>query len=642
MQAGVLALALACAQRDPAVPYALVLVIDGVRTDELTSPHRSTITGVSGEEWAAEAWDELAPRAAVVRSALNTGVPTTAPAHAALLTGRSTSYANYPAPGARPGPYLPDVPTLLDEASAQLGLGADGAVLLANTELLSGVASTVGGGGRFVYIGDARGPAITDEPVFDAIRAAIDDGPPRVLIANLHGADRAGHFGDDGDYEARVQEAQSAIAELARWLQRRHPVYWDHVMLMVTSDHGRHREETADAWRSHGDDCRGCREVPLFVVGGGARAGTIGDGPWGIDDLAPTLAEHLGIDLPFGRGLPLSPLVDGLGGGRSGELLGDVDGDLRGTRRWTDRFERRAEVWVDGSRLSDLAAHDADAVTVARGDGGDLACFRELVLDESADTWPWAARCLWRRDGPWEEVGFLSGAPIGPGWSADITALPGGTFAVAWVENVETTADFAEGVGLGLATWSPEDGWGPRVLASTVYPSEPAVAWGSGGVVAAVATGLSGDEARFERLIRVYDGFGGERASFGAELYAPEGRAERPALDVDGDRARLAWVVSSAEGTALAWGASEDGGASWGEPALVPGSDGAVMHLTPVWEGDDLVWIDVQGGEARRCASQPPDLPNCVPLGSPRADGLGRGWVTVDRGVGAWETLRAP
>jgi hypothetical protein len=56
---------------EPLLPSVMVLVLDGVRADELSRVETSALTGMSGEAYAAETWETLAVHATIVRAALN-------------------------------------------------------------------------------------------------------------------------------------------------------------------------------------------------------------------------------------------------------------------------------------------------------------------------------------------------------------------------------------------------------------------------------------------------------------------------------------------------------------------------------------------------------------------------------------------
>ncbi|MFN7142468.1 MAG: alkaline phosphatase family protein, partial [Myxococcota bacterium] len=459
-----------CVEADPLPPAAIVLVLDGVRTDEFSSRFASDLTGVPGDEYAAETWRAVAPDATVVRAALNPGITITAPAHASMVVGRDEALANFPVDTARgPGRYLPELPTIFEEARAQLGLGEDEVFFLANTELLSPVAESLypgfDGGARYDLVLDNGKPVNDDTPVMEELLARIEAGGPRLVFVNLHDVDRAGHYGEGDAYIDDVAKIDGLLADFWKALERDHPDLVPSLLLVVTADHGRHRHDDHDGFHNHGDACTGCREVPLMLLGA-AKAGQDLDATVTSVDLAPTLAAHLGIDLPWAEGLPFAEALGALDTPRrSGDVDVSASGERIALRSWRDDREARSEVVVDGEVVSTPGIHAAEAPTLLYTAGGARVCFREIDLATGEDTLPWRARCLAESDGAWVEMGFPDDE-VGPFFRASLTERDGRLWA-AWPNNPHGMTDLGEegGVGLAVAAWDPATGWTDRLWA---------------------------------------------------------------------------------------------------------------------------------------------------------------------------------
>jgi hypothetical protein len=644
----------ACAGRnDPDGPCVLLLVLDGVRTTEFSSTTTSPLTGTTGQEWAPETWKELAPQAAVVRSAINPGITITEPSHAEMFTSRVEPYANFPIEDHDVGLYRPEHPTIFEEARAQLGLGEDDAVFVANTELLEGVTAGLypgyDGGARYEMVtGPDDLPSSDDTDVFDTLKAEIDAGAPRVLVANVHDIDRAGHFGEEGAYQDNIQKVDKLLPDFWDWLQRRHPKYASNLMVVITSDHGRHDTGEDEDWRSHGDACSGCRQVPMLVLGSGAKAGEIVEGSITELDVMPTLAAHLGVDLPWGEGLPLTTLVDGVDGAvRSGDTDVSASRDLVGTRAWRDDPDARSEVRVGDTVLSTPGVFAAEAPSVLSGDA-DWACFRELDLsDETAGAWPWVERCL-RRDGEWTDLGFPA-EEVGPLTRVAMVEHGGGLW-VAWNNNPNGIAELGSeyDVGLAVASWS-ETGWSARTLHGASFPTDPVMVPVGTAAVVAYATNHAGNDARNSRRVEVAsvthasDGLAiGEPTTFTLSgLLGDPIRVERPALGVVGDTVWLAMIGYGADDRAIAVASSADAGATWSAASLLPVAGDVLPNVSPAWDGEWCVWAALVDGDAQLCRAKPGDAaPACVPVGSPRIDSFavhdGVATVSLDRDVGSW------
>lgn len=622
-------------------PSAIVLVVDGVRTDEFCGTTPSDLTGVPGDAMAPDVWADLAPDAAWHRGLLNTGVTITAPAHAALLTGTPEPYANFPMRGDDgPALYRPLVPTLFEAARARLGLDAEDVVLVANTGLLEGLtrSATPGGeGATWDLVPDATdddGWPSDDAGVLDEIRRLVDEGPPRLVVANLHDVDRAGHYGEDPEYPARIGMVDAEIAAFYQWLRDEHPAYAANLLLVVTADHGRHRGAAEDGWRNHGDACDGCREAPLFVVGPGFAPGEMPTAPHALD-LAPTIAAHLGFPLPWAQGFPL-----GEGTVRSGEIAVAASGGLVATQVWRDAVDARSEVVVDGEVVSTPGARGAEAPTVLDG-AIRAACWREL--DDTGDARPWVPRCRADTGGGWADIGFAV-AEVGPSTEIALVERDGRLWA-AWPENAHGVAELMGGtVGLAVASWSPTEGWSAPVLTVSTFPTDAALVATADGLVAAWGTSLGDPDSRYTRRVRVQPFMiaeGVATAGAGVDLAREGARVEHPVLTTDG-ALRLAFVVIGRERVTVEATTSADGGRTWDTPVALPARGEPVLHVPPAWDGDAVVWATVDANDTLLCRARPGDADAaCVSVGSPRVDSFavtpGGATVVRDADVAAWE-----
>lgn len=649
-----------CTATDPLPPTVVILVLDGVRTDEFSGTAISDLTGMSGEAYAEETWRTVVPDGTIVRQGLNTGLTITAPAHVALLTGRNETFANFPVnTDIGPGLYRPELPTLFEEARAQLALPEDDVVLLANTELLSPVTASLypglGEGARYdLIIDEAKGtPANDDTPMFDALLELLDTHP-RLVMVNLHDVDRAGHYGEDDAYIEDVAKIDALLADFWAELRTR-PELTERLLLFVTTDHGRHRHDEHDGWQNHGDACSGCREVPLLLLGG-ARAGDERADIVVGQDLAPTAAAWLGIDLPWAEGIAFTEAFEDLDTPvRSGEVDIVAAGEREAVRVYASDRAARSEVYVDDELVSTPGVFAAEAPALTDAPDGPRVCFRELALD-GGDTTPWVARCLAGGDAGWTEMGFPD-AEVSPFFRAALTERDGRTW-VAWPNNPNGTTDLgAEGdIGLAIAAWDATTGWSERLWARAVFPTDTSIVATPRGLVVATTTSLTDPDQRYTRRIRVVPvNLGGASPVADeavdivlTETLGEDARPEHAALAADGDTVRLAMLghaqVEGVGVTSVVALTSEDSGRTWSAPALLPDAGPPFPHLAPAWDGDALVWAvapEAAGDPAQLCRAAPGDtVASCVALASGRVQSFavrdGSATVIVDGGVGTW------
>lgn len=639
---------------EAAAPSAMILVLDGVRSEEFTSDTRvSDLTGMTGQAYAAQTWAALGAEAATLPAALNPGVTITASGHAQMVTGRIDPYANFSEP-AGPGLYRPEYTTIFEEARAQLGLPADSAVFIGNTELLQGAvrsiqpgSADVAGTYQLLYDPDKpNAPINNDDPMVDAIEAAVAASHPRLLVANFHDVDRAGHYGTGDAYIDDVKKLDGLLPALWSWLGDNEPAYRDNLLVFIVADHGRHRHDEDEGWRNHGDACTGCREIPLMVLGPGAPAGTGLAGEWTLLDLAPTVAAHVGFDAPWAQGLPIDEVVDG-GSARTGDVGLTADGAA--WTRWRDDDAARDEVVLDGEAVSTPGAMFAEGVHAWTGAVARIACWRELTLLLGDAEWPWTGACRVDRGDGWVDAPAPE-ATVGTNW-APAFAEQGGTLWALYNHNPDGIGELGvrEDVGVRLRAWRADGSWGDAASSTAYFPTDPALAATASGLVAAFGTNDGGDSARDTRHVRVLTArLTGEAAAFDPDAVDVDlrgvldgARVERPALTADGDTVRLAVLATTDTDNVVAVLVSTDGGHSFGEPALVS-SDPALPHLSPQWRGDTLVWAArAADGQAELCEAAPDQAPTCTPTGSTRLDSFSAraGTAVIDAGSADWQRI---
>lgn len=643
----------------PAEPSAMILVLDGVRSEEFTSNDRvSDVTGLTGQAFASQTWATLGPNMATLRAALNTGVTITAPGHAQMVTGRLDPYANF-AESNGPGLYRPEYPTMFEELRGQLELDSTQAQFLGNTELLQGEVQSIQPGsadvaGQYSLLYDpdkANAPINDDTPMVEAIENAVKDDRPRLLVANFHDVDRAGHYGAGDAYKEDVKKLDGLLPELWTWLGENDPNYRDNLLIFITADHGRHRHEQDEGWHNHGDSCNGCREVPLIVLGPGVSGGTDLGGNWTLLDIAPTIAAHLGIDVPWAQGLPIDEIVDG-GAARSGAV-----GLTRDATAWTQYLAddlARDEVMVDGAVVSSAGAmfaegvHAASILGAADTSAGRYACWRELVIDELELYWPWTPTCLIDTGAGWVATSFAE-ATVGVNWSPLFAQSSDTTWAI-YNHNPDGIGELGndDEVSMRAAPWSATGGWGTPVATAQYFPTDPVAIPTDDGLLAAFGTNLGGDDARYTRRVRVMPlrthSTGGAEWGTSVDIELTDvldgARVERPALHLRGDGViQLAVVGTTETENVIAVLESTDGGQSFG-PAVIVSTDPALPHLSPQWSGDELVW-GARGTEDAEVCRWSGATAACVSVGSARLESFSAtaGRAVVDLGQGQWGSV---
>ena len=623
--------ALACRpSSDPGTRIVLV-VVDGVRVEESVSQLPSELSGLTGPEHWPLIHQDLLPEATLVLGFRNMGTTITAPAHATLATGTRTPLANMPVDNG-PGLYRPELPLLGEELERQ---GEGSSLWMANQSLISPLTWSLMPGfeeeSDFILISQAVGeiqPAQADEPVWPKLARTLSEDRPQLVMVNLKAVDRSGHYGEPGfkPYLEAVDAVDAPLVRLWDNLQQ-DPWYADRTVLIITTDHGRHRDtgEDEDYWRNHGDWSAGDREGFAILIGPDILRNEVIETPYTLEDLAPTVAALAGIDLPWADGLPMRDAlsVHRTTKPREGVSHIAVEGDFLVEEVFRDDPTQRSVIRYQGKRLSSAEAWAAEAPVVAADGDRAAACWREVVLDELS--MPWVGRCVLLSDDEVWDLDFPE-AVVNPFWEPDLR-WNDGVLEVAYAHNpydiVQTGVD--RDVGARLASWDGERWTVLDEPGQLLYPS-----WVQHSLDGLLYVASSeGNDARQERRLYL-DEFGKEPELLetplaqplnGGWLVArPAARGSRIIAVGVGDSERLVFELNR----------------NTGEERVLARDEKIPVHLSPVWAGSTPVWA-LQGERAQVCTEE-----HCIDVGERIRDLDYDGealWVVVQDG-GPWEAKR--
>lgn len=636
----------------------MILTLDGVRAAEISSAEVSPLAGVTGEECAPGLWTELAAKGRYARRIFNITETFTTGAHASLLEGRFERLSTVNLERTGPANYRPLYPTIFEELRNQQDVAARDVVLIANNQILPGLTASVGNeasGATWVRVPESSDTAVTAE-----ILRLVAEHPPRLLVANLHDSDRAGHTGEG--YLARIRTQDSALVDLLGRLETEHPEWWANALIVVTTDHGRHVSDEPESWREHGDSCAGCRELPLFFFGGAATPDVESnntDAPIAAIDVTATVAAHLGIDVPWSQGVPLGHLVPtGDARGPRGAVDLDVVGADIVYRRFRDSQAHRSEIVIGDVVLSSAAAWAAEAPMAASNASHDALCWRELDLEHpdthgGATIHAWKAQCRVRpHGGAWADIGFAT--PTVVAGFAPSLAWNGDRLDVAWFSTpIDATNGLSEAPGLNRGSWQADGSsrgrWQPaEPLAPDTTDGNISLTvarprgFETAETVIARAASLEPTASAVSRGIQVMNLAYRSTTSLRFEdLWSTHPRIEHPALLAQGDILWLAVVGMDDGNRGIALVQSTDAGRTWSRPVRVTG-DPPLVHLAPRWIEGQLVYAGrAPDGTAGICRVVPSGPARCTSTGFARLDSFvaqgTRVLVSVDTGIGNWE-----
>ncbi len=434
------------------VEHVVVLVLEGVRMDETFGAATSDAAGGAETSALFTAFkDTVVPDGTLVVPGYATGFTGTAGGLGDLLGGQRLSMGTLPVSGGV-GEYRPPRPP-----RRNVGPGAG---VVANGDTVAPLAQSAYPGAtaaRFTLVSDpadATAPSPNDTDVIDAVKAALPGSP--LVVGVMMAVDRTAHdSAGPTAYAAAVEALAQPLADFWTWVQSDASGLKDTVLLVVVADHGRHRwgaefdSRNVDAlpwdYADHGDQCAGCRAVPLFVAGPGVHRGATVERKYTLEDLASTIAFATGTELPYADGMVIrEAFADAtLASDRSGMARVFRAGAIQAEQRWTTSSVARSSIVIDGQQLvkeSEGTFIAEDPVAIADSGGRLLACWRQLEVGLAAAEidWPWTPVCQ-AYDGSWTVVDFVE-TTVAPDWRPAM-AEHAGAVHLAYVKNAREHDD---------------------------------------------------------------------------------------------------------------------------------------------------------------------------------------------------------
>lgn len=272
----------------------IVLVMDGPRYLETW--------GDSTHQFIPKMANDMAKTGVVFTNFYNDGYTYTSSGHTAICTGHRQELEN------KKGTQLPDYPSFLqyylkksnhDSTKAFIVTSKDKLHVLGNSNhpdfhnqyLPTTLCGNSGVGSGFC----------DDTTTLKRTINVLKTYQPQVVLVNFKEPDVSGHANDWPNYLKGIKKTDSLIWEVWNYIQQ-DEFYKNKTTLFVTNDHGRHTTGHKDGFVNHGDTCDGCRHINLFAFGPDFKQNKIENGRFIQVDITATIAELLGIEMPYGQG----------------------------------------------------------------------------------------------------------------------------------------------------------------------------------------------------------------------------------------------------------------------------------------------------------------------------------------------------
>ena len=636
------------------VGHVVVLILDGPRMTESFGSGVSNTDGTDAESFMPFIRQRLWPQGTLILPGIAPGITLTGPGHCDLMIGTNTPYGNYGVDSDTNdgGLYRPEFPTLIEAARAQLGADENQSAFGGNTSLMAGITwslypglgEDVGGTYTLVENPDLPGqPQAEDIPVLEAFQEHLTTHEAKLVFWNLKNIDRTGHYGPPPSYPAAARTIDEPVADFWDWLQEQ-PQYADDTVLVIVSDHGRHDFGTEEDWRNHGDACRGCREIPMFLMGAGVHEGLVVDEPRTLHDLNATIAALAGVDMPYSTGKVIDEALVGRAPSPEAQGALEVAGPVH-----TAFHQGRTQLQDGETVLSSADAFAVEAPTAAIGQDDTFVCWRELALGEG-DTLPWTPHCSRQTESGWVGIDFAGKSQVSPWWNPAAAVDSDGRLWMAFVDLptgvVARTTDPAQQV--RLVRWEDGRGWegvddGAGDFSLATWPAlaldSDQVTWVAYGTADPFSTDRTSRHVRVQKVAWTP---GQGQIWNTMHLTEGYGRMERPALAVLDEVVHLVFVANADDGTTtVAHQSSSDGGTTWTDVVELDDSGAVLSHVRPVFHDGAVHWARLVEGVAEVCSVAPGGAAACTSTGQPTLRALDVGpsgvQVTTSSGDRSWE-----
>ena len=274
--------------------FVIVVVVDGARSSETwLAPNQPYIPRQKA----------LLSKGTLINNFRNEGPTWTMSGHGALVNGKFDWVDNS-------GATSPKHPSIFQLYRKKHGIPANKTWLVASKAKVEAIANCIQKGWYNEYLPSTNcgidGQGATsgyreDHLTFDTLMHVLKTYHPKLMLINFREPDYSGHQANYEGYLNGIRTTDEYIGEIWDWIEN-DPIYKGKTALFVTSDHGRHLDDVADGFVSHGDYCEGCKRLTLFAIGPEFKKNKIITAPYQQIDLPVTIGHIMDFDVPASTG----------------------------------------------------------------------------------------------------------------------------------------------------------------------------------------------------------------------------------------------------------------------------------------------------------------------------------------------------
>jgi predicted AlkP superfamily pyrophosphatase or phosphodiesterase len=250
----------------------------------------------------------MAKEGALCASFYNNGLTLTVSGHTAIATGIYETLNNA-------GAQTPSYPSYLQAWRKAHAKPANKAWIITSKDKLEVIKNCTEPKWKDLYNplsncgNEGLGTGYRDDFItLNKVKEVLSIYTPNLMLINLKQPDMAGHSGDSLAYVQGIIDSDYHVKQLWDFIQSNEH-YKNKTTLIITNDHGRHSPGNLDGFKSHGDNCAGCRHIEFLGLGPAFKKNYISTTAYSQIDIAPTIAYLMGFKMPFGNGKVMKDLL---------------------------------------------------------------------------------------------------------------------------------------------------------------------------------------------------------------------------------------------------------------------------------------------------------------------------------------------
>ncbi len=271
----------------------IIVVIDG--------PRYSETWGDPSHQFIPRLANQMSAKGAIYTNFYNNGPTYTNAGHTAISTGNYQEINNA-------GFELPQFPSIFQHWLKEYSKDSTAAWVIASKDKLEVLSDCMDEEWNGLYrpatncgIDGLGSGYIEDSITYERAIEILSEYHPQLVLINFREPDFSGHSGNWNQYLEGISASDEFAYNLWNFIKNE-SFYEGSTTLFITNDHGRHLDDIANGFVSHGDSCEGCRHINLFASGPDFVEGSIVETERELIDIPATIAELLGLEIPNGNG----------------------------------------------------------------------------------------------------------------------------------------------------------------------------------------------------------------------------------------------------------------------------------------------------------------------------------------------------